>query len=309
MRFSVLLTAVLLALLHNSTASLFVKGPTEPVLEGDSVTLECLDLDSEHNMTLVYFEKMSRHFQMWHRLDGYGYGYGHYYRRCFWNDLDVMREDGRLILMLPRVQYWYSGIYRCVSYNTSDLNNSSLPFKLTVHYMREVSVSRPNTNVVSRYLAPQDDLRIRIGEDVELNCSTTASETPQYSWLKEGEDWMVPSSTLKLKQVREQDSGQYTCTAQHPSVSSLSKKRTIHITVLPEDAAWYESTTGRIFLFMGASVVVLAIIVFSLTVFLCTRARQNKSKGPIDDHSQKKPIYKNSVESLTSTAGDKQPLV
>lgn len=41
-------------------ASLFVKGPTESVLEGESVTLECLDSESELNMSSVHFEKMSR---------------------------------------------------------------------------------------------------------------------------------------------------------------------------------------------------------------------------------------------------------
>lgn len=41
-------------------ASLFVKGPTESVLEGDSVTLECLDTESELNMSSVHFEKLSR---------------------------------------------------------------------------------------------------------------------------------------------------------------------------------------------------------------------------------------------------------
>ncbi|XP_017323261.1 uncharacterized protein si:ch211-79k12.1 [Ictalurus punctatus] len=307
MKVLVLLVLVVFTLLRNSTASLFVQGPTETVLEGDSVTLECLDLESELNMSSVHFERLSRHAQMWHRLDMYGYGY--YYRRCFWYDADVSREDGRLLLMLGRVQTWSSGVYRCVSDNITDLDNSSLPFKLTVHYMREVSVNRAGANIFSHYLAPQDDLRVPLGDDVELDCSTSASETPQYSWSKEGEDWMVPSSKLKLKQLREQDSGQYTCMAQHPSVSSLIKKRTINLTVLPEDSAWYETTTGHIYLMLAAVGLVLFAIILSMTVFLCRRARRNKSKGPIDDHSQKKPIYKSSVESLPSTAGDKQPLV
>lgn len=41
-------------------ASLFVKGPTEPVVEGQSVTLECLDSESELNLSSMHFEKMSR---------------------------------------------------------------------------------------------------------------------------------------------------------------------------------------------------------------------------------------------------------
>lgn len=58
----------------------------------------------------------------------------------------------------------------------------------------------------------------------------------------QGEDWVVPSSKLKLKQVREQDSGQYTCIAQHPTVSSLIKKRTILLTVLPGQSHRVTST-------------------------------------------------------------------
>lgn len=49
----------------------------------------------------------------------------------------------------------------------------------------------------------------------------------------QNEDWVVLSSKLKLKKVRIEDSGKYTCTAQHPSISRLSKTRTISITVLP----------------------------------------------------------------------------
>lgn len=67
---------------------------------------------------------------MWHRLDMYGYGY---YRRCYWYDTDVSKEDGRLLLTLARVQAWSAGIFRCVSDNATDLDNSSLPFTLTVH--------------------------------------------------------------------------------------------------------------------------------------------------------------------------------
>lgn len=48
-----------------------------------------------------------------------------------------------------------------------------------------------------------------------------------------GDDWILPSSKLTLKKVSEMDEGQYTCMAEHPSVDSLSRSRTISITVLP----------------------------------------------------------------------------
>ncbi|XP_072535126.1 vascular endothelial growth factor receptor 3 [Salminus brasiliensis] len=308
MKACVILATVVFAFLRNGNASLVVKGPTGPVVEGEEVTLECVDSESEFNMSSVHFEKLSRHMKKWHRLDLDDFNY--LYRRCFYYDVNVKREDGRLLLVLPRIQLWSAGPYRCVADNATDMmNNSSVTYTIPVHYMREVSVFRDGLTSFTRYFNSLQELRVKLGDDVELECSTSASETPQYFWSKEGDDWIVPSSKLRLEQVRDLDSGKYTCTAQHPTVESLSKKRTISITVLPEDAAWYETTTGRIALMASAAGVALLVIIVSTTACLCRRTKQNKGKGPIDDRSQKKPIYRNSVESLTSTAGDKQPLV
>ncbi|XP_062847963.1 advanced glycosylation end product-specific receptor [Trichomycterus rosablanca] len=307
MKGCILLAVVILALLRSSTGSLIVKGPAEPILEGQSVTLECLDSELEYNMSSVHFEKMSRHFMAWHSLEGNGYEY--YYRRCFMYDMDINREDGRLRLTIPRVHSWTAGMFRCVADNTTDADNSSEPYEVVFHYMKDLTVRQAGLAKAANYFTSLEELNVQLGDDVELDCSASSSEDPQYFWVKEGETWMVPSSKLKLFQVRDLDSGAYTCTAQHPTVSSLSKKRTVKITVLPEEAAWYESTNGRIYLMASAAGVALLIIIVSMTAFLCRRARQTKSKGPIDDHSQKKPIYRNSVESLTSTAGDNQPLV
>lgn len=51
--------------------------------------------------------------------------------------------------------------------------------------------------------------------------------------LFQGDDWILPSSKLTLKKVSAQDEGKYTCVAEHPSVESFSRRRTISITVLP----------------------------------------------------------------------------
>lgn len=55
-------------------------------------------------------------------------------------------------------------------------------------------------------------------------------------FLSQGDDWILPSSTLTLRKVTAMDEGQYTCMAEHPSMESLSKRRTISITVLPGKA-------------------------------------------------------------------------
>ncbi|KAL4657701.1 cell surface glycoprotein MUC18-like [Arapaima gigas] len=298
---------VLLAIVgfHRATAALILKGPEEPVLEGDMVTLECLS-DSESNMSQVYFEKFSKHMQRWYRLDMNNMWL---YRRCFSYDIDLQQLPDRLVLTVFSIQSWTEGPYRCVSDDSSDAYNSSQSLTVPVHYMRELSVYREGVSSYSRYFSSLQDLRVPLGDNVEVECSTSASETPQYSWSKEGEDWVELSNKLKLKKVRLEDSGKYTCVAKHPSVSSLTKTRTISLTVLPEDAPWYDSTQGRIVLMTSAAGAGLLMLIMSVAVCLCRRTSATKSKGPIDDRSQKKPIYTASVESLPSTVGDTQPLV
>ncbi|XP_058603203.1 vascular endothelial growth factor receptor 3 [Onychostoma macrolepis] len=302
----IFITVLAFNFLQRSSASLEVNGPTEPILEGQDVTLECVDTESQLNMSTVHFERFSKYMKRWYRLES---DQAYFYRRCFLYDVDVRREEGRLLLFIASIQSWSEGPYRCVTEDSSAADNSSQPLTIPIHYMREVAVHRAGLGYLTRYFNSVQDLKIRLGDDVELECSTSASEAPEYFWAKEGEDWLLPSNKLKLKKVREQDGGRFTCSAQSPTVRSLMKKRTISITVLPEDAAWYETTTGHIFLMVSGAVLVLLVVVISMTTYLCRRARQRKSKGPIDDRSQKKPIYRASVESLPSTASDKQPLV
>ncbi|XP_052003040.1 uncharacterized protein LOC127658016 [Xyrauchen texanus] len=306
MRAFIFLAVLALTYLQSSTGSLVIKGPSELIREGQDVTLECVDSESEWNMSSVHFERFSKYMKKWFRLES---DQANFYRHCYLYDVDVRREEGRLLLFISSIQSMSAGPYRCISENASEPDNSSQPLTIPIHYMREVSVHRAGLGYLTRYFNSVQDLRVRLGDDVELECSTSASETPEYFWAKEGEDWLLASNKLKLEQVRAIDGGRYTCTAQSPTMQSLMKKRTISVTVLPEDAAWYESTTGRIALMASAAGLVILMIILSMTTYLCRRAKQRKSKGPIDDRSQKKPIYRNSVESLPSTATDKQPLV
>ncbi|XP_051576271.1 uncharacterized protein si:ch211-79k12.1 [Myxocyprinus asiaticus] len=306
MRAYIFLVVLALTYLQSSNASLVIKGPSEQILEGQDVTLECVDTDSELNISSVHFERFSKYMKRWYRLES---DQVYFYRRCFLYDVDVRREEGRLLLFISSIQSWSEGPYRCISENSSAPDNTSQPLTIPIHYMREVSVHRAGLGYLTRYFNSVQDLKVRSGDDVELECSTSASETPEYFWAKEGEDWILPSNKLKLEQVRAMDGGRYTCTAQSPTMQSLMKKRTINVTVLPEDAAWYESTTDHVALMASAAGLLLLVIILSMTAYLCHRAKQRKSKGPIDDRSQKKPIYRTSVESLPSTVSDKQPLV
>ncbi|XP_036393840.1 uncharacterized protein si:ch211-79k12.1 [Megalops cyprinoides] len=299
-----LLATLTLINLHWSYGSLTLLGPEGTVLEGDYVTLQCFS-DMDSNVTQFHFEKFSKHMKSWFRLEPWMPRF----RRCFYYEMDVNQEQDRLVLTIPSIQSYMEGPYRCVSDNASYPYNSSQVLAIPVHYMRELSVYREGVGTYSRYFSSLQDLRVPLGDDVEVDCSTSASQDPLITWSKEGEDWVEVSSKLKLKKVRLEDSGSYTCSAQHPSVSSLAKTRTISITVLPEDAPWYDSTEGRLILMTSGAGAGLLLLVMSVAVCLCRRASSKKSKGPIDDRSQKKPIYTASVESLPSTTGDTQPLV
>ncbi|XP_044064675.1 uncharacterized protein si:ch211-79k12.1 [Siniperca chuatsi] len=296
----VLLVVAVVALIHGSYATLLIKGPTQPVLEGESITLECMYSDSEFNISHVHFEVFSKYIQSWRPV----------WERSWCSYLmQIERTAERLVLSMPHAGRFYEGPYRCVSdaENVTAPDNSSQPLAFKVHYMGELSLSREG---YTSYLGVPQELKVRLGDDVVVKCSASSSEEPSYFWNKDGDDWILPSSTLTLRKVRAVDEGQYTCMAEHPSVESLRKTRTVSITVLSEDAPWYESSNGRLLLMTSAAAVSLLVFILSMSVFLCRRAKQTKtSKGPIDDRSQKKPIYKTSVESLPSTCGDKQPLV
>ncbi|KAM4579935.1 uncharacterized protein PAE49_005010 [Odontesthes bonariensis] len=301
-----LLIVAVVALINSCYGTLIINGPTEPVLEGEPVTLECLYTDSDLNISQVHFEYFSKYMQSWSPFLERSWWGG----RCMPFYTPYVDQDGEKALLYIFHPTRFSGVpFRCVSdaENVTEPDNSSQPLTFKVHYMGQPSLSMEG---YSSYLEVPKELNVRLGDDVVVKCSASSSEEPSYYWQKEGSDWLLPSSTLTLKKVSELEEGQYTCLVNHPSVESLNKKRTISITVLPEDAPWYVTTNGRLWLMTSAAGVALFVFILSASVFLCRRAKRIRtSKGPINDHSQKKPIYKTSVESLPSTCGDKQPLV
>ncbi|XP_056157727.1 uncharacterized protein si:ch211-79k12.1 [Lampris incognitus] len=249
---------LLIALIHSAYASLTIKGPSQPILEGDGqIQLECLF--SDLNSSQVHFELFLKYREEWVRLDDYYFGF-----RCFRYSWDVEREEGRLLLRLFRsyINSYMEGPYRCVYDANSSIrlenSTTSETLSLKVHYMRRMMVYRGD---MGRYLGAVENLKVPLGANVDLECTATSSESPEYSWQR-------------------------------------------------KDAAWYESSNGRLMLMTSAAATALLVLILTMSVFMCRRGKQVKSgKGPIDDHSQKKPIYKASVESLPSTCGDKQPLV
>ncbi|XP_061573212.1 uncharacterized protein si:ch211-79k12.1 [Cololabis saira] len=301
----------LVALIHGSFESLTIKGPTQPVLEGDMVTLECLYSDTDLNISQVHFEYFSQYMDTWQPVYSRSWSFRYNWGRCFSERMEAEEEtDGEKMLLNIYYATRFSGVpFRCVSDadNVTEPDNSSQPLTFKVHYLRGPSIS---VEGYSAYLGTPREMKVRLGDDVTVKCSASSSDEPSYFWQKEGSDWILPSSLLTLKKTSVLDEGQYTCLAKNPSVESLSRTGSISIKLLPEDASWYETTNGRLWLMISAAAMTLFVFILSVSVFLCRRAKRIRtSKGPIDDHSQKKPIYKTSVESLPSTCGDKQPLV
>ncbi|XP_077383733.1 uncharacterized protein LOC144022638 isoform X2 [Festucalex cinctus] len=277
--------------------SLLIRGPSEVVMEGDSVTLECLFSDNESNISHVRFETFSQVLQMWHRVWPGSW--------CLY-DLNVEQVDDKLVMHVPHVVLFSDGLFRCVSDDRtlSAPNGVSETLSIKVHYLGDVHLSREG---FSSFLGLPQELRVRQGDDVALKCSASSSEEPNYCWYKEGDDWILPLPAMTLKKVSATDSGVYTCTAEHPS-TLINKTHSISLVVLP-DASWFETHTGRLVLMTSlVATCGLSMLVAALSVCIYRRRKRTRTK-PIDDRSQTKPIYKDSSEALQLNYGDKQPLV
>ncbi|GLD65275.1 uncharacterized protein AKAME5_001675100 [Lates japonicus] len=218
----VLLVVALVTLIHASYATLLIKGPTEPVLEGQMITLECQYSDSEFNISQVHFEVFSKYMQSWRLI---------YERSWCYYTMDIERTADSVFLYIPRAGRFSEGPYRCVNYgeNVTAPDNSSQTLAFKVHYMGDLSLTREG---YTSYLGVPQELKVQPGEDVVLKCAASSSDELSYFWHKEGSDWILPSSKLTLKKMSATDEGQYTCMAQHPSMESLSRKRSVSITVL-----------------------------------------------------------------------------
>lgn len=296
-----LVAAVVIALIHSSLGALLIKGPSEPVLEGESATLECLLQDSEYNISDVRFQFYNKFRKAWTGVrERWGW--------CSYGRMPVTRSEDRVILTIPYASSFPEG-YRCVIDGVNDTAPvlASEPLNFTVHYVRGPQLTREGYN---RYFGFPQTLTVRAGTNVEVNCSVSSSDEIEVFWYKEGSDWILPSSLLTLEKVSAMDEGQYTCSAVHPTIPSLSRTRSFNFTVLSEKAPWYQTSDGWIFISTVVSVTTCMLVMVFVSVFLCRRAKKLRTKGPIDDRSQKKPIYKSSVESLPIASGDdKQPLV
>ncbi|KAM4704418.1 uncharacterized protein WCC33_012843 isoform 1-T1 [Rhinophrynus dorsalis] len=282
-----------------------ISGPQYPVLEGDDVTLECIS-DNDSDMNHITFQKYSSWVKKWFALDS-----KHYFR-CWYYNINVSREDGRLLLKLSDISSWQAGPYRCVSSgNWSQDAVESENITISVYYLRDICLQR------ARSWSPSvsDVLLVEEGSDVEIKCSASASQEPLYEWSQESSDWILPSDTLILKNVVQDNSGAYTCQARHPDMYDLVKTKTFQLHVIPkprESQLFYGGLgVGDILLYIAAPAMTLLFLLMTLFVLIMRHRKRQLRKPQISlvDGEKRIPIYKGSAQSIHSSTSDTQPLV
>lgn len=274
-----------------------------PILEGNNVTLECLVSygDSVSDFT---FQKYSKWLRAWISLDQ------SHNLRCWFYDVDVSRDNGRLLLTISDIQTWHAGPYRCASLNATDNTTISDELDLKMEYLHNVFISHPN----SWCGTVGESISVLEGDNLQLQCSADSSQAPLYEWTREGNDWILPSGSLNLSKLTQEQAGTYTCQAHHPTLPKLTKSKSVRLLVESAKRSFsFESVLSlstpmlALAVALPAMLLLLLILVFA---FLIPRHRAAvQKKMALAESGQRTPIYKGSLDSVPSVAGDTQPLV
>ncbi|XP_067318564.1 advanced glycosylation end product-specific receptor-like [Anolis sagrei] len=173
-------------------------------------------------------------------------------------------------------------------------------------YLRGVSLLREGT----RCGTVGQSEPFREGQDLKLQCRAEASQEPLYEWRREGQDWVVASSLLVIRRAGREHDGTYTCRARHPSLAQLQKSRSLRMVLSEGPRGWAAEHGLVLAVAVPTSLLLLLLAAFSLLIVTRHRAAA-KAKSPREEEGlgQRSPIYKGSLESVPSTAGDTQPLV
>ncbi|XP_038238823.1 sialic acid-binding Ig-like lectin 11 isoform X2 [Dermochelys coriacea] len=263
--------------------------------------MECLTDEDGADMSQFTFQKYSRWLHTWVSLDRPDR------LRCWFFDVNVTRAGGRLLLAIKALQSWHAGAYRCMAANTTGNTTASAEISLRVEYLRSVYVTRAHTWCGTL----GDSLAVMEGEDLELQCSADASQPPEYEWSRQGDDWVVASSSLSLPQVSREQAGTYMCLARHPGLPQLASSRAVRLDVQGAQSSYQLEpglSTPMLLLAVGLPALLLLLLVLGLGAFLLRH--RNAAKIPAgEEPGQRTPIYKGSLESVPSVVGDQQPLV
>ncbi|KAG8433795.1 hypothetical protein GDO86_012240 [Hymenochirus boettgeri] len=288
---------------HGDSPAIWISGPEYPILEGEDVTLECVsNIDSD--MKDFTFQKYSKWMEKWFELDTSRYF------RCWYYNVNISRESGRLLLQLNDISEWQKGPYRCVASGDNFTEAAvSHNFTVPVYYLHDVYIQ----SLSAWSITVGDELLVEEGSDVELKCSASCSHKPAYEWTAELSDWIYPSDTLLLKNVDPSQSGKYTCMAFHPDMPVLLKTKTFQLQVVPKSSRYVYGGLGlgEMLIYFVAPAVTLILLLLT-TVVIVNRHRRRQLRKPqisLIDAEKRTPIYKGSSHSVNSTQSDTQPLV
>ncbi|XP_018410124.1 PREDICTED: uncharacterized protein LOC108785534 [Nanorana parkeri] len=288
------------------SAGLYISGPRSAMLEGEAVVLECLS-DMETDMQNYTFQKYSTWMKSWFQLDTSRY------LRCWFFNANISRSGGRLLLELSDISEWQGGPYRCVG-TANDTNEVSENITIPIIYLQDIYFQK----VHSWYTSVSDILYAEEGSTVEVKCAATSSRDPLYEWSQEVSDWILPSDTLTIRNVDQSSEGKYMCQARHPDMYSLVKTRSFELRVTPKDPDMYMITgssvdlnVGDILLYIALPGALLTTLLITFLVIILRHRRQQLKKPQISliDAEKRTPIYKGSLQSVSSTTSDTQPLV
>uniref|UniRef100_A0A8C5SAD3 Ig-like domain-containing protein n=1 Tax=Laticauda laticaudata TaxID=8630 RepID=A0A8C5SAD3_LATLA len=274
-----------------------------PILEGNNVTLECF-INYGENVSDFTFQKYSKWLRSWISLDE------SHNLRCWFYDITVNNDNGRLLLTISDIQSWHAGPYRCTSLNATDNTSISDELDLQMEYLHKVFVRNSN----SWCGTVGDSISVLEDDNLQLQCSADASQTPHYEWIREGDDWILPSGSLTLYKVTREQAGIYTCQAHHPTLPQLTKSRSIRLLVeSPKRSFSFESVLSLSTPMLALAVALPAVLLLLLILvfaFLIPRHRAAAlKKMALEESGQRTPIYKGSLDSVPSVGGDTQPLV
>ncbi|CAI9554462.1 unnamed protein product [Staurois parvus] len=235
------------------------------------------------------------------------------YLRCWFFNVNISRSDSRLLLQLNDMSEWQTGPYRCVS-TSNDTNEVSENFTVPVIYLQDIYFQKMH----SWYTSMSEVLYAEEGSTVEVKCTASSSREPYYEWSQQDSDWILPSDTLTIKNVDESSEGTYVCQARHPDLYTLVKTRSFKLRVTPKDPDMFrivdfntDLQVGDILLYIVLPVAVLTILLIAFLVIILRHRKRQMKKPQISliDGEKRTPIYKGSLQSVSSTASDTQPLV
>ncbi|KAL8219623.1 UNVERIFIED_CONTAM: hypothetical protein K2H54_029189, partial [Gekko kuhli] len=276
-----------------------------PFLEGSNVTLECLTDEEGEDLSGFFFQKYSKWLHRWISLDSDSH------MRCWFYDVTVSHQDGHLLLSISNLQSWHTGPYRCASSNATGNASVSEAQDLQVEYLHNVFLSRSNTWCATI----GETVRVVEGENLELRCYADSSSDPKYKWSREGDDWVLESNSLTLPKVTREQEGTYTCEAQHPNMTHLTKSKSVKVFVESSKRSFtlesvLPQSTPMLALMVAVPAVLLLLVVMVFSVLIRRHRAAAKKKALPEDSGQRTPIYKGSLESVPSiVVGDTHPLV